>query len=117
MKLITIAAAVGLLALCGCSPASHSPDAIRQNTANATAAATRDAKAVAQGIFEGLRAKGPLNINRADKDQLESLPGIGSRSADRIIAGRPYKDSAELWRRRILTRRQYDRIATKIKTR
>jgi|GEM_PF-5776863 len=115
MKYMTIAAAAALLALCGCSPTSRSPDAIRQNTANATAAATRDAKAAAQGIFEGLRAKGPLNINRATKEQLESLPGIGSRSTDRIIAGRPYKDSAELVQRHILTKREYNRIATRIK--
>lgn len=108
---------LGLLALCGCSTSSRSPDAIRQNTANATAAAARDTKAVAQGIVEGLKTKGPLNINRATTTQLETLPGIDSASADRIVAGRPYKNSAELFRRRIISKAEYDRIATKIEAR
>lgn len=107
----------GLLALGGCSSASRSPDAIRQNTANATAAAARDTKAIAQGVFDGLRAKGPLNINRATKAQLEALPGINSAAADRIVAGRPYKNSAELPKRHVITRAEYNRIATKIEAR
>lgn len=108
---------VGVLALAGCSPASRSPDAIRQNTANATAAVARNTKAVAQGIVEGLRAKGPININRATKENLETLPGIDSAVADRIIAGRPYKDSIELSRRHIISKAEYDRIADKIEAR
>ena len=112
----TALATIGLLTLCGCSPASRSPDAIRHDTANATAAAARDTKAVAQGIFDGLKAKGPLNINRATKQQLETLPGIDSAAADRIISGRPYKNSAELTRRHLISRKEYNQIATRIET-
>ncbi|HWF67748.1 MAG TPA: helix-hairpin-helix domain-containing protein [Acidobacteriaceae bacterium] len=85
--------------------------------ANATAAAARDTKAVAQGIVQGLKTKRPLNINRATTTQLETLPGIDSASADRIVAGRPYKNSAELFRRRIISKAEYDRIANKIEAR
>ena len=113
----TAIAAVSLLGLAGCSPASRSPDQIRQNTAKATAAAARDTKAVAQGIVEGLRARGPLNINRASQQELEKLPGIGDAAASRIIAGRPYKSSIELRRRHILSRAAYDRIASRIEAR
>ncbi len=115
MKWIVIAT-LGLFPFCGCAPSSPSPDQIRQQTATATAAAARDTKAVAQGIVEGLRTKGPLNINHATKEQLESLPGIDGASADRIIAGRPYKNSEELPRRHIISRAEYHRIATKIET-
>jgi radical SAM superfamily enzyme with C-terminal helix-hairpin-helix motif len=108
--------AIGLFCLAGCRPAPKTPDQIRQDTANATATAARDTKAVAQGIYDGLRTRGPLNINRATKPQLETLPGIDSAAADRIIAGRPYKNSDELRRRRILSRAEYDRIASKIET-
>jgi DNA uptake protein ComE-like DNA-binding protein len=108
--------AIGLLCLAGCRPAPKTPDQIRQDTANATAKAAQDTKAVAQGIYDGLRTRGPLNINHASKDQLETLPGIDAPLADRIIAGRPYKNSDELRRRRILSRAEYDRIATKIKS-
>ncbi len=117
MKLIVVGIAMALLAFTGCSPSSPSPDQIRQNTANATATAARDTKAMAQGVFEGLRAKGPMNINRASKSDLESLPGIDSAAADNIIAARPYKTSAELRNRHIITKAEYNRIATRIEAR
>ncbi|HTU49946.1 MAG TPA: helix-hairpin-helix domain-containing protein [Acidobacteriaceae bacterium] len=110
-------ATLGLITLCGCARSSPSPDQIRQQTANATAEAARDTKAIAQGIVEGLKTKGPLNINHASKDQLETLPGIDGTAADRIIAGRPYKDSDELLRRHIISRAEYHQIETKIETR
>lgn len=113
MKL-TFLCMFGLLMTIGCSPASRSPDAIRQNTASATAAAARDAKAVAQGVFEGLKAKGPLNINTATADELETLPGIGAATTKRIIAGRPYKNSIELLNRHLVTKPEYDRIANRV---
>jgi DNA uptake protein ComE-like DNA-binding protein len=116
MKWIVIAT-VGFITLAGCAPSSPSPDQIRQKTANATAAAARDTKAVAQGIVDGLRTKGPLNINRATKEQLETLPGIDGVTADKIIAGKPYKNSDELLHRHIVSRTEYRKIATKIKTR
>lgn len=116
MKWIVIAT-LGLMTLCGCAPSSPSPDQIRQQTAKATAAAARDTKAVAQGIVEGLKTKGPLNINKATKEQLETLPGIDATAADRIIAGRPYQNSEELPRRHIISRVEYRKIATKIEAR
>ena len=106
-----------MLCLAGCTPASRSPDAIREDTAGATAAATRDARAVAQGVFEGLRAKGPLNINRATRDQLETLPGIDRDTADRIIAGRPYESSVALLKRHLLTKQEYGHIANRVTAR
>ena len=61
--------------------------------------------------------KGPLNINHATKDQLETLPGIDSVAAGRIIAGRPYQNSEELPRRHVISRAEYHQIATKIEAR
>ncbi len=56
----TVLSTLALVAFAGCStPEKRSPDAIRENTAKATAAATRDVKAVAKGVVEGLREKGP----------------------------------------------------------
>ena len=105
---------VGLFGLLGCTPQSPSPDQIRQNTANATATAARDAKAMAQGVFDGLKKKGPININRASAADLETLPGIDHAAADRIIAGRPYKNSIELERRKIISKAEYNKIANQI---
>jgi DNA uptake protein ComE-like DNA-binding protein len=109
--------AFALLLMSGCTTASRSPDAIRSDTAAATAAAARDAKAVAQGVIDGLRTRGPLNINRASEADLEALPGIDAPTAQRIIAGRPYTNAIELRQRHIVSKSAYDQIANKIEAR
>lgn len=116
MKLLALIPLV-LFALAGCTSHQRSPDEIRQETAHATAAATRDAKAVAQGVYEGLKEHGPININRADADKLETLPGIDSATAHRIIEHRPYSDSYELVKRHIISHSEYNRIASKVEAR
>jgi DNA uptake protein ComE-like DNA-binding protein len=103
-----------LLASIGCSPEQRSPDNIRHDTAKATAEAARDAKAVVQGVVDGLKTKGAVNINKADADQLQSLPGISEVEARHIIAGRPYENSDELVKRHIVSKAEYDRIATQV---
>ena len=110
----TLSCTLALVTIIGCSSASRSPDAIRQDTAAATATATKDAKALAEGVFDGLKEKGPLNINRATEDQLEALPGINAVAAHRIIAGRPFSDSRDLLKRRLVSKAEFDRIAGKI---
>ena len=94
-----------------------SPDQVRQETAAATAQFKDDAKAVAQGIQEGLTRPSsdqPVNLNTASKAQLMSLPGMDDSSADRVIAGRPYSTEHQLLERRILSREEYNKIADSI---
>lgn len=101
----------------GCSRQSRSPDAIRNDTANVTSAATRDAKAVALGVVDGLRRRGPVNINKAGREELQTLPGISAARADAIIAHRPYQSASALLRRHILTKAEYNQIADRITAR
>ena len=108
---------LALAMLIGCSPASRSPDAVRQGTANITAGAVRNSKAIVQGVFAGLKQKGAININKASQADLETLPGIDRARGRRIIAGRPYSNSADLVTRRILTKAEYSQIATRIQAR
>lgn len=103
-----------LFLFAGCSPASRSPDSIRQDAAGATAALLRDFKAVVQGVFEGVKEKGPININRASEADLETLPGIDAAAAHRIIESRPYESSVDLMRRHVIAKGEYDRIASKV---
>lgn len=114
MRIICAAVLTLVVAVAGCSHESRSPDAIRQDTANVTAGVARDAKAVAQGVVDGLRRKGPVNINKGSREDLQTLPGISSELADRIIAGRPYQTGGDLLKRRILTKSEYNKIADKI---
>jgi Helix-hairpin-helix motif/Prokaryotic membrane lipoprotein lipid attachment site len=103
-----------VVGLAGCTPEKRSPDEIRRETAAATAEAARDTKAVAKGVVEGLREKGPININKASADDLETLPGIDEALAEKIIAGRPYEAGAELYKRHIVSKAEYDRIANRV---
>jgi DNA uptake protein ComE-like DNA-binding protein len=103
-----------LITAIGCTPTQRSPDNIRQETAKATSAAARDTKAVVQGVVEGLKTKGPLDINKATAEQLEALPGMNAVQAHRVIASRPYASSDELAKRHVIAKSEYDRIATQI---
>ena len=94
-----------------------SPDQIREKTAEATAQLKDNAKAVVEGMREGMSRptpEHPLDLNRASKTQLMSLPGIDDAAADRIVAGRPYSSEHELLERRIISREEYNKIADSI---
>jgi len=105
---------LALIPLVACTPERRSPDAIREDTARATSEAARDAKAVAKGVVEGLKEKGPVNINKASEEDLQSLPGIDAPAARRIIGGRPYDSGSELVKKHLISREEYNRIADKI---
>ena len=109
-RLVTSAS---LLLLTGCF-APRDTTSLQQHTADATAAAKRNAAAVARGIAEGLTRKGPLDINKATSRQLTSLPGITPDLATAIVAGRPYKSTRDLVRKRVLSKDQFDRVKNQI---
>jgi DNA uptake protein ComE-like DNA-binding protein len=111
-----IVASLLLFCLAACTPEKRSPDAIRDDTAKATKEVTQDAKAVAQGVVDGIRDKGPVNVNKATSGELKKLPGIDDASAQRIIDNRPYDDSYDLVKKKAVTKDQYDQIAGKVAT-
>ena len=41
-------------------------------------------------------AAGPLDLNKASLEKLESLPGIGPETAKAIVKGRPYESIEDL---------------------
>jgi competence protein ComEA len=103
-----------LLTSVGCTPAQRDPEAIRQDTAKATTEASKDAKAVVQGVEDALKTKGSVDINKATPQQLRALPGINSAQVHRIIAGRPYASTDELVKRHLVSKTEYDRIADQV---
>jgi DNA uptake protein ComE-like DNA-binding protein len=105
---------VALIVLTGCTPQQRDPDQIRRETAKATSEAARDTKAAVKGVEQGLRGKSTVNVNSASADDLKALPGIDGRTADRIVAARPYQDSTDLVKRHLITKAEYDRISDRI---
>jgi len=55
-------------------------------------------------------ASGHLDINRATREQLLAIKGIGEAYADKIIAGRPYKMRSDLVKRNIIPASLYAKI-------
>jgi radical SAM superfamily enzyme with C-terminal helix-hairpin-helix motif len=99
--------------LVGCYD-SNNTQALQRHTADATAAAKRSAGAVARGVVEGLTRKGPVDINKGSEKDLAQLPGLTQVQARAIIAGRPYVNTSQLVKRRILTKAQYEKIRAQI---
>lgn len=108
---LTLSACVLLLA--GCFD-SHNTRSLQQHTADATAAAKRSAGAIARGVVEGLTRKGPIDINKASEKDLTQLPGVTPALARAIIAGRPYDNTSQLVKRRILTKARYEKLRAEI---
>jgi DNA uptake protein ComE-like DNA-binding protein len=98
--------------LAGCSP--NNTDTLQRRTADATAAAKRDAGAIARGVAEGLARKGPLDINAASATELQRLPGVTPEVAGRIVEHRPYTSTRDLVRKRVLSSAEFDRVKGQI---
>jgi len=117
LAILISAVPVGFAGCNACTTKPSSPDQVRQQTAAATAELKDNAKAVAQGIRDGLTRPSPdkpIDLNTASKAQLLSLPGMDDASADRVIAGRPYASEHELLDKHVLSREEYNKIADSI---
>jgi competence protein ComEA len=55
-----------------------------------------------------------VDINSASKEDLMKLNGITDETAEKIIAGRPYKSKAELTKKSILTKAEYAKVRTHV---
>ena len=63
---------------------------------------------------EGIIVGALININTSSQSQLESLPGIGPVTAQKIIAGRPYGSIEELLSKKIVGSKVFGQIKDKI---
>jgi DNA uptake protein ComE-like DNA-binding protein len=104
-----------LTLLIGTGCTHQNPQDLRERTARATAELKRDTKAVASGIREGWNQYKTVDLNSATKEQLMTLPSVDANQADRIIAGRPYARTGDLVSRRIMSKKQYERISDLLK--
>ena len=109
-----VALALPLVGITACSKKDN-PDEIRRQTAEATETIRRDTKAVVEGVKEGMgRADKTININKASREDLLTLPGITEHEADRIIAERPFDNAHDLVRRRALSEAEYNKIRDRV---
>jgi competence protein ComEA len=64
--------------------------------ATVTATATTGGKPVKVNVANSATTANPVNVNTASKEQLMTIPQVGAKLADAIIANRPYKDMSEM---------------------
>jgi DNA uptake protein ComE-like DNA-binding protein len=103
------------MAVIACSANKDNPDEIRRRTAAATETMRRDTKAVVEGVKEGMGSDSKaINVNKASREDLLTLPGLSEREVDRIIAARPYDDAHDLVSRHIISATEYDKIRDRI---
>jgi DNA uptake protein ComE-like DNA-binding protein len=104
-----------LVGITACNTKGDNPDEIRRRTADATETIRRDAKAMAEGVKEGMgRDRKAVNINKASREELRNLPGITEHEADRIIAERPFDNADDLVRRHVIPESEYDKIRDQV---
>lgn len=57
-----------------------------------------------------------INLNTASREELDTLPGIGSVSADKIIGNRPYSSLDELLNKKIVNSSTFEKIKDLVTT-
>ena len=109
-----LALALPIAGITACTGNQDNPDEIRRRTAQATETMRRDAKAVAEGVKEGMGREKAININKASREDLLTLPGLTEHQADRIIAERPFENARDLVSRHVVSEEEYDKIRDRV---
>lgn len=106
IKSITmLVAAFGLVAALAYAQGGSTP---------ASAPAAKSTAMSSKGAAHKATAAPKIDLNSADKEQLEKIPGVDEATADKIVAARPFKSRSELVSKGILTKAQYSKAMSKV---
>jgi DNA uptake protein ComE-like DNA-binding protein len=95
-----------------------STDAAKSASATATKAADQT-KSSAAGTSKQTKKEAEAkasdmakyDLNTASKDDLMKIPGIGAATADKIVAGRPWKQKSDLVHKGVMNKAMYDKAS------
>ena len=58
-----------------------------------------------------------IDLNTATESDLTALPGVDTQLAEKIIAGRPFKNSSQILSKGIVTKEEYSKIRNRVTAR
>lgn len=64
----------------------------------------------------GTQNSGAININSATATDLDTLPGVGAATANKIIASRPYSSVQDLLTKKVVSQKEFTKIENLIST-
>ncbi len=86
-----------------------------KDTKAAAGTATTETKKAAGETKKEAAAKASdmakYDLNSATKDELMKIPGIGAATADKIVAGRPWKQKSDLVSKGIMNKAMYEKAS------
>jgi DNA uptake protein ComE-like DNA-binding protein len=74
----------------------------------------KEGAAGAPATGSGEARTGLVDLNTGTRKQLMNIPGVGEAEADKIIAGRPYKETAQLRKKEIIPMALFYQIVNKV---
>ena len=77
-------------------------------------AAEKKSDPAAKSETKAAAKKGPMDINTASAEELQTLPGIGEAYSKKIVENRPYARKDELVKKNIVPQATYDKIKEQI---
>ena len=110
-SITTLVVALGLVASLAYAQGGSTGSTTSQPAAPAAKAAPAPAKSH-PAMKHAMMPK--TDINSASKEELQKLPGVGDATADKIIAGRPFKTKAELLSKGIVTKAEFAKISAHV---
>ena len=96
---------------------SDNSAAMKQEGTTAAAPATTPAATTSKSTTHKTHAtthKPKMDLNTATKEELMTLPGVTEDAAEKIIAARPFKSKGQLESEKILTKAEYNKVASKV---
>jgi DNA uptake protein ComE-like DNA-binding protein len=79
-------------------------DQAKSSTSSATKETKKEAEAKASEMAK-------YDLNSASKEELMKIPGIGAATADKIVAGRPWKQKSDLVHKGVMNKAMYDKAS------